>query len=371
MKKRPIAIYCLLLLAGFVIGISDAAAYQRYEGTPASPSCSACHAGFIGMGTLHSLHLGMTGTCSLCHTSTGDNALLSNCAGCHTGEGLRKHHASAGAPADSNGLTCAGCHPGDPLPAPENILPPYYSLANVSVKNPCEAQPGPPGEDFNGDLTGLDNDGDLAYDMQDADCSPLVKSLTVTAPNGGESWKRNSGQNISWSTGGSVGNLNITLWQNSALIGTVAENVNSSSGSYRWRTGTYTSSVAPLGTGYTIKIEEQGTGLSDESSGPFSIVKLSVKTPNGGETWQIGTTQNITWVNQSIGGNLRIVLLRNGAKVGNIADSLAPSTSSYAWTAGSYTGGTAAAGTGYQVQVREIGTTAGDRSDTLFTLTAP
>ena len=111
--------------------------------------------------------------------------------------------------------------------------------------------------------------------------------------------------------------------------------------------------------------------VSDESDAPFSIVKMSVKTPNGGESWQIGSTQNITWVAKSLSGNLRIVLFKNGVKVGNIVNSIDPALGTYSWTVGSYVGGTATAGTGYQVQVREIGTDAGDRSDTSFTLTDP
>ena len=52
------------------------------------------------------------------------------------------------------------------------------------------------------------------------------------------------------------------------------------------------------------------------------------------------------------------MLFKNGVKVGNIVNSIAPALGTYAWTAGNYVGGTAAAGSGYQVQVREIGTDA-------------
>ncbi len=135
--------------------------------------------------------------------------------------------------------------------------------------------------------------------------------------------------------------------------------------------GAYTGGVAPLGAGYTIKIEDNGSALSDESNGTFSIVKVKVNTPNGGESWQIGSTQNITWLTKIISNNLRIVLFRNGVKVGNIVHTIDPALGTYSWTVGSYVGGTATAGTGYQLQVREIGTDAGDRSDTVFTLTAP
>ena len=65
------------------------------------------------------------------------------------------------------------------------------------------------------------------------------------------------------------------------------------------------------------------------------------------------------------------MLLKNGVKVGNIVNSIDPALGTYSWTVGNYVGGTATAGTGYQVQVREIGTDAGDRSDGTFTLTNP
>jgi hypothetical protein len=142
-------------------------------------------------------------------------------------------------------------------------------------------------------------------------------------------------------------------------------------GSYSWTVGTYSGGTAPLGSGYSIKIEDNGSMLEDSSDAPFSIVKISVKAPNGGESWQIGSTQNIIWVAKSISGQLRIVLFKNGVKVGKIVNSINPALNTYFWSVGNYVGGTAAAGSGYSIQIREIGTDAGDRSDSTFTLTAP
>jgi hypothetical protein len=206
-----------------------------------------------------------------------------------------------------------------------------------------------------------DDDGDGAGDVCDL-CAH------ITAPNGNESWNRNSLRNIRWNAEGCDGTLNLTLWQNNGLIGTIADGVNPAAGSYAWKVGAYNGGVAPLGTGYTIKVKDNGSVLSDESDAPFSIVKISVKTPNGGENWQIGTTQDITWVTKFISSNLRIVLFKNGVKVGNIVNSIDPSLGAYSWTVGQYQGGTELPGTGYLIQVREIGTDAGDRSDAVFTL---
>jgi hypothetical protein len=196
-------------------------------------------------------------------------------------------------------------------------------------------------------------------------------SLELIKPNGAESWKRNSRQVITWNATDCAGTLKLILWQNGGPVGTIADGVNPAAGSYAWNVGAYNGGVAPLGTGYSIKIQDSGSPAEDVSDTPFSIVKISVKTPNGGESWSRGTTQNITWVAKEISGQLRIVLFKSGVKVGNIVNSIDPALGTYSWTAGSYVGGTAAAGTGYQVQIREIGTDAGDRSDAPFTLTGP
>ena len=157
----------------------------------------------------------------------------------------------------------------------------------------------------------------------------ILSDLVLTAPNGGESWKRNAKQSITWRTSGSMESLKLTLWQNGVLIGTIADGVNPATGSYPWKVGAYNGGIAPLGTGYSIKIEDNGSTFNDESDAPFSIVKISVKTPNGGEIWNINTTQNITWVAKPISNNLRIVLFKNGVKVGNIVDSIAPALGTY------------------------------------------
>jgi hypothetical protein len=196
-------------------------------------------------------------------------------------------------------------------------------------------------------------------------------SLELIKPNGTESWKRNSRQMITWNATDCAGTLKLTFWQNGRPVGTIADGMNPAAGSYSWTVGDYIGSTAPLGTGYSIKIQDNGSSAEDVSDTPFSIVKISVKTPNGGESWSRGSTQSITWVAKSISGQLRIVLFRDGVKVGNIVNSIDPALGTYSWTAGSYVGGTAAAGTGYQVQIREIGTDAGDRSDASFTLIGP
>jgi hypothetical protein len=177
MKAILILVVGLFAVGAIVISASNIGAYPTYHG---NGNCFTCHPGFDNRGPLHDLHVGssqMTGTCLLCHTSIGDDPSTgssgadpeNSCSGCHMLEGLVMHHENAGAPADPSGLKCVTCH-GTFDPPGEDTLPPYYSRADVNVKDPCDGATAGPGEDYSGDGEGLDNDGDLLYDSNDPDC---------------------------------------------------------------------------------------------------------------------------------------------------------------------------------------------------------
>lgn len=176
-----------LLVSTTVIALTTVAvwAYPTYRSTGgAEDNCSQCHPGFIGgfSGPLHQLHLGTISECNACHTIPGSTPApikwepgQPGCSGCHVVDGLVAHHTNAGAPPDSNGLACATCHPAVD-PGPESDIPPFYpggvdALSSVAgVLDPCDATDPDPNEDLDGDGSGLDNDGDLAYDEADPDC---------------------------------------------------------------------------------------------------------------------------------------------------------------------------------------------------------
>lgn len=92
--------------------------------------------------------------------------------------------------------------------------------------------------------------------------------------------------------------------------------------------------------------------------------------PNGGEQWKLGTTKVIKWKSKNFTGNVMLILLKNMQKVGTIAQNIGPNTTTYSWKVGDYQGGTAAAGPGYRIRVKEEGG-AGimDASDADFTIT--
>jgi hypothetical protein len=210
----------LVMIVGLAVWSTEANAYEQYhpsDSTNTPDGCYQCHGfagatnptvgtsfedatrfqndGFDGRGPLHDMHVGqITGTCNLCHISTGDVPFTytsgdpqgQGCRGCHGvdngtlvnwGAGLRAHHANAGAPADLIGLTCADCHSSDPAPSPESAVPVYYARSDVNAKDPCNADGTEdwgtlsPFDPTTPDGLGLDNDGDLIYDGADSDCA--------------------------------------------------------------------------------------------------------------------------------------------------------------------------------------------------------
>jgi hypothetical protein len=206
---------------------------------------------------------------------------------------------------------------------------------------------------------------------QDASDTVVIDlaTLMVTSPNGGEGWVCGSAQTITWDVDGLTGNAVIGLLRNGTIIGVIAKGIDVTSGSYAWTAGQYIGGTAPAGSDYKIGIRLQGTTIRDVSDALFTLsAPLTVTSPNGGENWVPCSTENITWEAPGVSGNLKIFLYRYRTKLGVIADNVSPGSGSYAWTVGQYDKGTAEAGRGYRIVIRDKGSTLYDASDAPFTI---
>lgn len=196
-------------------------------------------------------------------------------------------------------------------------------------------------------------------------------SLGVTSPNGGEVLGYGRAHDITWEAVSLSNPVKITLWRNGSLVGRIADKVMSSP--YSWVVGSHSGGSVSPGGGYVVKIKEKGSAVSDFSDSSFSIVLplVHVVAPDGGESWSIGSSREITWDAPGVTGGVKITLWRDGVKVGVIANITDASIGSYSWVVGDYVGGTAVVGTGYRVKIKETGTAVSDWGDGVFTLTAP
>ena len=111
------------------------------------------------------------------------------------------------------------------------------------------------------------------------------------------------------------------------------------------------------------------TGGADLSDDFFSIKpRITITSPNGGEAWTIGTTQNITWTSSGLTGNLIIVLQQNGINAALLAKNVDPVSGSYTWTVGDCLKGNVAPGTNYKILILDRSSSTKDRSNADFTI---
>ncbi len=96
---------------------------------------------------------------------------------------------------------------------------------------------------------------------------------------------------------------------------------------------------------------------------------LTVNSPNGGESWVLGSVHNITWTN-TCGKAVKIVLRKGAAKIGNIVTNIPANQTVFPWTVGNYQGGTAGTGTDYKVLVKTMDNSAKDASNAYFSITS-
>ena len=211
----------------------------------------------------------------------------------------------------------------------------------------------------------------------------ITPSITVTSPNGGESWDRSISQTLTWSYTGTPGStVKIVLLKGTTTIGTIADNVpigSSGKGSYVWPG--WTGRVP--GSDYKVSVQSTSQPtIKDISNNYFTVTagttisgittpSITVTSPNGGESWDRSISQTLTWsYTGTPGSTVKIVLLKGTTTIGTIADNVPIGSSgkgSYVWPG--WTG--RVPGSDYKVSVQSTSQpTIKDISNNYFTVTA-
>jgi len=182
----------------------------------------------------------------------------------------------------------------------------------------------------------------------------LITILTLTSPNGGESWYINTIRNITWSSSGLSGNIRLELWKANKKLGNIAADIPIGNGNYTWFVGNCGPGIASPGNDYKVKIITANGLYNDSSNEAFSIIQpsLTLTSPRGGESWKLGTQQVITWTSAGLTGNVKLLLFKGGVQVGVIARGIPIANGTYAWTVGKHFGGMALVGSNYSVKIR-------------------
>lgn len=128
--------------------------------------------------------------------------------------------------------------------------------------------------------------------------------ITVLSPNGNEIWNQGETREITWEADDAqfvdihISNDNGQTWQ------LIAENIDAAS-SYNWTIGT-----TPGAKTWLKVTDSDKPGIDDLTDGSFVINGLNLISPNGGETYLLSTTEQITW--KSVGmNNINIYYSKN------------------------------------------------------------
>ena len=169
-----------------------------------------------------------------------------------------------------------------------------------------------------------------------------LHSITVTSPNGGESWKRGTTHTVTWDYTGSPGsNVKIMLYKAGTYVGTITDSAPTGSGgkgSYTWPISSTGSTGSDFKVGIQSITQPAIKDMSDNyftvTSGATTPASITVTSPNGGEIWKRGNAYPINWsYTGSPGSSVSIVLFDGDTQVFTIASS----TSTGSGGLGSYT----------------------------------
>ena len=195
-------------------------------------------------------------------------------------------------------------------------------------------------------------------------------NMMLTSPVGGERWDAGTTHAITWSTDMS-GYVRIELYKGDVLVKTITSAQSAATGTRSW----FIPTTTYRGSDYRIKVTStSNAAVYDWSDEPFTIngppmPEVTVGTPNGGESWNAGSSYAITWSgNSSLTGYLRIELYKGDVLAKTITSSVKASTGSKSWLIPS----TQAPGDDYRIKIRSTSNAAVfDLSDEPFTINPP
>lgn len=163
--------------------------------------------------------------------------------------------------------------------------------------------------------------------------------ITVLSPNGGENWKVGSAHTINWKYTVDIGaTIKVELLSGESVVRVISSSAAcgiSGTGSLPW---TVPRGQA-YGSEYRIRVTSNtNVSHTDTSDKTFTISgpTLDITAPDGGESWQKGSRQTITWTyTGNPGGKVKIQLLKAGMAVRTLASGTSigsDGNGSFPWT---------------------------------------
>ena len=157
-----------------------------------------------------------------------------------------------------------------------------------------------------------------------------IQGFGVISPISRQQWVAGTSQTITWETVGSYPTVKVELSTDNGSTWTTITSGTTNTGSYTWTVPGLASSQC------LIKVSDSADGFpSDTSDAVFSIVPfrcVTVTSPNGGESWEVGSVHNITWTSTGTVGNVMIDYSTNNGSTWTSITASTANDGTYPWT---------------------------------------
>src|SRR2546425_2412659 len=142
---------------------------------------------------------------------------------------------------------------------------------------------------------------------------------------------RSTLQNITWTKTGSIANVRLDYSANGTFSDAVVivASAPAAAGSYAW--------TIPDALSTTVKVrvtDASDSTVTATSAAAFTILAgFTLSSPNGGEVWTVGSSQNITWTTGGSVPNVKLAYSTDGGSTyPNVIIASTPNTGTFAWT---------------------------------------
>ncbi len=173
-----------------------------------------------------------------------------------------------------------------------------------------------------------------------------IVGLRVFSPDGGEQWIPGTEQTIVWKTTCSSPEVKIELSVDNGATWEIITPGTTNNGLYApWTVPAVSSSQC------LIRVSDSIAGTPSDTSNDVFIIgattpTIMVTSPNGGESWEAGSTHSVTWTQTGLTGSVAIDFYKGGAFSRSLGTTAA-TAGSLSWTIGA----SEAPGVDYQIRV--------------------
>jgi len=111
----------------------------------------------------------------------------------------------------------------------------------------------------------------------------VMTSLTLTSPNGGETWRRGETRQITWNMAGAYDHtpLRLELVSGDTVLGTIAMDVDAAAGSFTWTVGRLADGSFHTGPNLKIRIRMADGAMAYARVGAYGYTPLQTKPKRG------------------------------------------------------------------------------------------